>query len=699
MKQALLIEIGTEEIPASFLAPAVNNFKEQFCNFLTENRISFGTVKTYYTPRRLVLVLSDVSDRQKEEILEIQGPPAKHAFDEHGKPTKVAFGFAQSHKTKVSKLYTKITSKGEYVFLQKIAETKTLAQLLKQNLSRLISEIPFPKMMRWQTDNFKFARPLRWLTLIYGRKPIGVSIANIKSSAYTYGHRNAKRKRIKITDIKLYLAKLKQLDVIVDPEERKKNIYTQIQLLTKKINGKIVRDEELLDEITNVCEKPLPVLCKFRSEFLNLPVPVLTTALKTHTRCFAVQSLTSNELLPYFVAVTNTPTCDKNQVRYWYEQAVESRLEDAKFFFEEDLKIGLEKRMEEEKKVIWIENLGTLFDKSTRLEKLSLVIAQNIPGVNINHLLRSAFLAKADLLTNMVREKEYTSLQGIMGGIYAQTLGEHNLVSKAIAEHYQPRFLGDTLPETPEGSILSIADKLDNIIGAFIANIVPSGSYDPWGLRRQAMAIYLICLNQKFDIDLEPIIELGYSYFGLPENLSLIKSIKDFFQDRLQAVLLDQNIRYDICNAVLAVCKLKPQDAYERCLALTEFREQKDFESLVIGQKRVNNILKNIKEAEQKDWLQTGLNESLLTEPAERMLYQKIQEIRPDLSSSIKEHNYKRALETLLSLRPVIDSLFDNVLIMSEDENLRINRLQLVEKVRELFLEVADLSEIVISKS
>ncbi|MEO0091406.1 MAG: glycine--tRNA ligase subunit beta [candidate division WOR-3 bacterium] len=698
MKKPLLIEIGTEEIPASFLAPAVNDFKDKFCRFLTENRITFGAVKTYYTPRRLALVLSDVAERQKEEVLEIQGPPSKFAFDENGKPTQVAIGFANTHKVKVSHLYIKKTPKGEYVFLKRPAETKTLAQLLKENLERLIAEIQFPKTMRWKDGNFRFARPIRWLTIIFGNKPIGISVLGVKSSAYTYGHRNSKIKKIKITGIKTYISKLKRIDVLVDANERKKYIQEKLQSLTRKVSGKVVNDEELLAETTNICEKPLPVLCRFQPEFLKLPAPVLITALKTHTRSFAVQKTNSNELLPYCVAVTNTPTCDRNQVRYWYEQAVESRLKDAKFFFEEDIKIGLEKRVEEEKKVIWIENLGTLFDKSTRLEKLSLVISQKIPNVNTNYLLRAAFLAKADLLTNMVKEKEYTSLQGIMGGIYAQNLGEHNLVSKAISEQYLPKYLGDKLPETTEGSILSIADKLDNIIGAFIANAIPSGSYDPWGLRRQAMAIYLICLNKKFDIDLEPIIELGYNYFNLPENLSLIKSIKDFLKDRLKAVLLDQNIRYDVSNAVLAVCGLTPLDAYERCIALTEFRKQKDFESLVIGQKRVSNILKTIQESDQQLLSQTTINELLLVEPAEKILYQKAKEIESDLIVSVKEHNYKKALEILLSLRPAIDDLFDNVLVMVEDEAIRINRLQLVQKVRSLFLEVADLSEIVIAK-
>jgi len=721
MMKDLLIEIGTEEIPASFLAPATDTFKEQFCKFLKDSRISFGKIKSYYTPRRLTLLLYSVSEKQKQEILEVQGPPKKFAFDEQGRPTKVAIGFANSHKLKVKDLYTKQTPKGEYVFLKKEAEIKTIEQLLKDNLSRLITGLQFPKTMRWGAEKVKFARPIRWITLVYGTKPIVINVAGLKSSQYSQGHRNNRitRRRhslwrrtakVKIINVKHYEKILKKYDVIVDAEARKQYIKKQLIVLTKKVKGKAIEDEELLQETTNICEIPNPILCEFRPEFLNLPAPVLITALKTHTRSFAVQKKceiatpsvmsqnsiyanalrndTSSELLPYFIAITNTPKCDVRQVRYWYEQAVESRLEDAKFFYDEDIKVGLESRVEEEKKVVWIEGLGTLFNKTSRLERLVFVIGQRIPNVNNSSLLKAAFLCKGDLLTNMVREKEYTSLQGVIGGIYAKASGESDLVTKIITEHYLPKSFDDKLPETIEGSILSVADKIDNIVGAFIVNAVPSGSFDPLGLRRQAMAIGSIYLNKRFFLNLEEIIELSFEYFAVEENQNLLKTIKDFFRERLNALLLDRNIRYDIANAVLAVGSINVLDIYERAQALAEFRKQAEFEPLVIGQKRVNNILKGVTES-------FVVHENLFKETAEQNLYQQSKSIESSLQTEITKRDYKKALELLLSLRPSINNLFDQVLVMTDDEELKNNRLGLLQYIKSLFMKVADLSEIV----
>lgn len=713
----LLLEIGTEEIPASFLAPATETLKEQFCKFLEENRISFSKIKSYYTPRRLALLFYNVSEKQKEEILEVQGPPKKHAFDEQGRPTKVAIGFANSHKLKVKDLYTKQTPKGEYVFLKKKAEVKTIAQLLKDNLSELITNLQFPKTMRWgdslHLPQFKFARPIRWITLVYGTKSVSVTVAGLKSSQYSQGHRNNRITKVKITNIKHYEKILKKYDVIVDAEARKQYIKKQLTVLTKKVKGKAIEDEELLQETTNICEIPHPILCEFRPEFLNLPAPVLITALKTHTRSFAVQKKhkiatlsarndTYSELLPYFIAIANTPKCDVRQVRYWYEQAVESRLEDAKFFYNEDIKVGLENRVEQEKKVVWIENLGTLFDKTSRLEKLVVVIAQRIPHVNNGPLLKAAFLSKADLLTNMVREKEYTSLQGTMGGIYAKAAGESDLTSEIITEHYLPRSSDDKLPTTVEGAILSMADKIDNIVGAFIVNAVPSGSFDPFGLRRQAMAIGSICLNKRFFLNLEEIIELSFEYFAVEENQNLLKTIKGFFRERLNALLLDRNIRYDVANAVLTTSLIDPSrierpdsgginpvDSYKRACALTEFRNLAEFEPLVIGQKRVNNILRGISES-------FVVREELLKETAEQTLHNQAKSIEISLNEAVTRGEYKKALNLLLSLRPAIDGFFDNVLVMTEDVELKSNRLALLQYVKSLFNKVADLSEIVI---
>jgi glycyl-tRNA synthetase beta chain len=377
------------------------------------------------------------------------------------------------------------------------------------------------------------------------------------------------------------------------------------------------------------------------------------------------------------------------QVRYWYEQAVESRLDDAKFFYEEDLKFGFEKRVEEERRVVWIEGLGTLFNKTTRLEKLALVLSQRVPHINKDFLLKSAFLCKADLLTNMVREKEYTSLQGIMGGIYAQATGENELVAQIISEHYLPKTFGDKLPAAREGSILSMADKIDNIVGAFIVNAAPSGSFDPLGLRRQATAIMTICLEKQFFLNLTEIIEFSFEYFNVPENQNLLNTIGTFFKERLNALLLERSIRYDVAKAVLAINTINPFDAYNRAQALTQFRLKSEFEPLVIGQKRVNNILKGIRES-------FVTKQELLKEEAEQTLYNQAKSIEVQLDETVIRGEYAKGLELLLSLRPAIDSFFDKVLVMTEDGTLKNNRLGLLQFIKSLFRKIADLSEIVI---
>ncbi len=686
----LLIEIGSEEIPASFLEPAANKFAEIVGNFFNDQRISYKEIKSYYTPRRIALIVTKVLPKQREEILEIQGPPKKFAFDNDGKPTKVAEGFANTYKLRIKDLYIKATPKGEYIFAKKKAEQKSIEQLLKENVVNLISSLQFAKSMRWSDNSrLRFARPIRWLTIIYGNTPIVVNFDGIVSSNVTYAHRNASKHPIKIKAVKDYWKVLKKYDVIVRPTERREFIKKQINKLAREVRGQVVEDEELLDEATNICEMPTPLLCEFKAEYLKLPAVVLITALKTHTRCFAVKSIASDNLIPNFIAITNTPTIDKKLVSYWYEEAVEARLEDAKFYFEEDLKIGLEQRVQEEQKVIWMENLGTLFDKTSRLERIAYVIAQQLSGVNHNFLLRAAYLCKADLLTNMVREKEYTSLQGIMGGIYAQLNGEYPQVGQIIAEHYLPKSSADKLPQSMEGAILSIADKLDNIIGAFIINEIPTGSMDRFGLRRQANAIYTICLEKQIFIDLTPIMEIAISYFNKFEDKELIKKIKEFFIERAYAILSERNFKYDVINAVLALQKLNILDLSLRAQALTDFRSKEQFEALVIGQKRVSNILKGISEI-------GVVRTELLRESAEKDLYEEAKAKESEITQFVLKNEYAKALEILLSLRPFIDTFFDKVLVMCDDIEIRNNRLALLAYLKSLFLQVADLSEIVI---
>ncbi|MBM3315599.1 glycine--tRNA ligase subunit beta, partial [candidate division WOR-3 bacterium] len=387
----------------------------------------------------------------------------------------------------------------------------------------------------------------------------------------------------------------------------------------------------------------------------------------------------------YFVAVTNTPGCDHARVRAWYEKAVDSRLKDARFFVEADLKLGLEPLVEEEKRVTWVEGMGTLFDKTGRLRRLCAYLASVVPGVAAKALDRAAQLCKADLLTQVIREKEFTSLQGIMGGIYASRLGEDAEVSLAVTDHYLPRFTGDRLPGTIPASLLSIADKTDNIAAAFASGAVPTGSEDPFALRRQATAILSVILELKLPVDVSELLTAAAGLFAGAAPGAL----PDFFRERMAALLSEKSIRYDVAGAVLATNWHTPAEALTRAQALTQLRSRAEFEKLVIGQKRVANILKGL--------TVEGLPEdALFSEPTEKLLWTEARKAEPDLDRALATADYAGALGLLLGLRPTIDRLFDDVLVMDKDAKVRDNRLRLVLYVRSLFLKVADLSQIVL---
>ena len=685
----LLIEIGTEEIPASFLAPAAQIFREKLGGFLTKNRITFGKTKTFYTPRRLAVFMQNTAERQRKEIIEVAGPPWKAAFAPNGNPTKSAVGFAQSQGKTYKDLYPKKTERGEYAYLKKETTQEKTQTILANGLSEIIRAIPFPKTMRWAENKIRFSRPIRWLCAIYGTTPIVFNLDGIVSSFQTFGHRNFLKKAIKLKIITDYEKVLLRNGVFVDPVKRRGEIEKRTAQLAKKVHGLMVKDEELLAEVVNIVEFPFPILCGFKPEFLKLPSVVLRTALKAHQRCFSIQDKKGN-VLPFFITVTNNPKCKQKEVKTWYEKAIESRLKDAQFFLQEDLKRGISSLVEAEKKVTWIEGLGSLYEKTQRLIALAKFISQNVPKVETTMLLRAAELAKADLLTNMIREKEFTSLQGTMGGVYAEISGELPLVAKAIREHYSPKSVSDSLPESIEGSILSIADKMDNIVASFIAGAIPSGSEDPFGLRRQASAILAIIIDKTFAIDLASLLSYNLSlYQRTADDSALSIKLNQFFQERLGSLFLDRKIRYDVTNAVLEVAWANPVDAEQRARALAQFRTGVDFEDLVIGQKRVANILKEQSIPEQ-------VQEQLLIEKEEKVLYDKARELEPPLTSAIGQRDYSRALFLLLSLRQNIDDLFDQVLIMSEDQNLRKNRLALLAYLKSLFLKVADLSKIVL---
>ncbi len=711
MKQ-LLLEIGTEEIPASFLGPALSDLERRVRAALAEHEIPAGPSELFSTPRRLALRLIDVADGRPARVVELQGPPRKAAFDAQGNPTRTAVGFSAAHGKTPADLYVKPTPRGEYVFLKKQTDPVPTTNVLQEGVPGIVAALPFPKSMRWDRTGVRFARPIRWLVCLFGDEVVEFEFGTLKSGAETRGLRSSVPPSFRIPEPAAYQSTLRAHGVVVPRDARRTAIAQELERLAVSAGGRPVEDEELLEETTDITESPELLLCSFHPDYLNLPAEILTTALKKHQRCFSVRKADSDALLPRFVAVANTPGCDAKTVSGWYEKAAESRLRDARFFVEADLKHGLEALVEEEKQVTWIEGMGSYFDKTQRLRELCKHLSKTgtVPqrvGRSCSEGLspvfddaaaldRAALLCKADLLTNMVREKEFTSLQGRIGGIYAQRLGEPAMVADAIAEHYLPRFIGDKLPTTRNGALLSIADKLDNIVATFLTGEIPTGSEDPFALRRQATGLLTIVLKQSLPVDIGELVSAAVRLFPSAKK-EYASQIPGLLRERLNALLADEGIRYDIAAAVMETSWQQPAQALIRANALAAFRDEPEFLKLVVGQKRVANILKGLPRlsAEENRGC-TQPQEALLTEPTEKLLWQESRKIEPDLDGALAAHDYRHAFELLLGLRPTIDKFFDDVLVMAKEEDLRTNRLRLLACVRSLFGRLADLSKIVI---
>ncbi|MEO0022030.1 MAG: glycine--tRNA ligase subunit beta [candidate division WOR-3 bacterium] len=684
----LLLEIGTEELPPGVVENAAFELRHRLLNLLSENNLPVGSDQLFWTPRRLAVRINDLALTKPAVEVEIQGPPKKAAFDADGNPTKTATGFARSHGRSVEDLYVKTTERGEYVFLKKTLPPVPTEAILGQELPSLISTLPFPKTMRWDDTGIRFSRPIRWILCLLDSSPIRFTLGSIMADRYTLGHRNFTSEPLPVSAPQDYEQLLLEHKVIADPKQRAAFIQDRLQLLACSVNGQIVGDKDLLEETLNITEYPEPLLGTFDPEFLKLPRPVLTTALRMHQRCFSIED-TQGNLLSCFIAVLNTPDCDTGLVRRWYEQAIESRLRDARFFVEADLKTGLEPLVEQEKNVTWIEGLGSYYDKTMRLLQICHHLAETASIPAPEKLDRAAYLCKADLLTNLVREKEFTALQGIVGSIYARLLGEDPVVAQAIGEHYLPKTADDPLPRSIPGALLSIADKIDNICATYLTGNIPTGSEDPFGVRRQATGILRIILHHGLPVAIDRLIETTLNFFAANKTTEIVRLILSLFQERLNALLIENGIPYDVANAVLSTVWHTPAEALARAHSLVEFSHSPDFEKLITGQKRVVNILRGQTVAGLPD-------PNLLTEPAEKELFNQAKTIEPELNRLIEQQHYHAALQLLLNLRPAIDRLFDDVLIMCPDEKIRTNRLKLLHYLRSLFTRIADLSEIVL---
>ncbi|HOX95679.1 MAG TPA: glycine--tRNA ligase subunit beta, partial [Syntrophales bacterium] len=666
MSKELLFEIGTEEIPAEFLPRTLKDMEEIIRKEFAGLRIGHGEIKTLATPRRLVLFVHNVASRQEDQVIEKIGPAKKAAFDDKGNPTPAALGFARGQGLDIAELKTVTTEKGEYLLARKKTKGGETKDLLPALFTRFITSIPFPKSMRWMNLDIRFVRPIHWIVALFGGEVVPFRVENITSGDRTRGHRFMHPRPFKVRSIKDYLAKTRKAFVIVDPEERRKIILEEAEQAAAGLGGRILRDDELLEEVTFLVEYPSAVVGNFEEDYLKLPKDVLTATMMDHQRYFPVID-GAGKLLSHFVTINNTIARDPSVVARGNEKVIRARLADAKFFFEADQKIPLNQHFEKLRKVVFHSMLGTSYDKVMRFRELAAYITKRInPGLK-DTVDRTACLAKADIETQMIYE--FPELQGIMGREYALIQGENPVVAKAIYEHYLPTQAGGELPETDEGAIVSIADKIDSIVGFFGANQMPTGTADPYGLRRQALGILNIILHKKYRLDLPDLIDRSMAILGDKLRRSPAetkKDVLDFFRGRLENQLISQGHPYDVVDAVLAVGISDIGKAMVKIGAVEDIKGHPDFQPLAIAFKRVVNILKGFKGG--------SVDPTLFETDVERDLYEAWMGLEAKIEDFLEKGEYREALAHLVQFRKPVDSFFEGVLVMAKDEKVRINR-------------------------
>ena len=686
MNNYLLLEIGVEELPSRFGQTTLDQIENNLSKLLKEERINFDNIEKYATPRRLTFVIKNLADKATDLEEEVKGPAKKIAVDADGNFTKPALGFMKSKGLDPENVYFKQLGNAEYLFGTIKQEGKHTSEVLKNIVPEAIKNVTFPKAMRWGGKNMRFARPIRWMVALLNNEVLDIDLEGIKSSNITRGHRFLGEKEFEVNSVEEYFEKLDKNFVVLDQHKRKEMIREQAIEVAKSLGGEVELDEDLLEEITFLVEYPTAFYGEFDEEYVKLPKEVVTTPMKEHQRYFPVSK--DGKLLPNFIAVRNGDSNRIDLVKAGNEKVLRARLADALFFYHEDTKKPLESFVDKLQTVVFQAKLGTVYDKTLRIEKLSQVILNELNMTESKeNTLRAAKLCKADLVTNMVFE--FTELQGIMGRDYAQVSGENEEVCQGIFEHYLPRFAGDILPETNTGIALSIADKLDSIAGFFAIGIKPSGSQDPYALRRQALGILSILLDRKLSVNLNNLINAALdNYSNLEFNKEEVASqIVEFFVERVKNLFKDLGIRYDVIDAVLNNNLDDISDIHTRALELNRWLQKDELVEMLTAFNRVSTLAeKATTDIVKKD---------LLKEDAEIKLYKGFKEIKSNVESLLLDKKYNEALDAFATLRPLVDNLFDNVMVMDKDEAIKENRLGLLKQIYSTMLTICDLSKIV----
>lgn len=684
MKGDFLLEIGTEEIPAGYIVPAVESLSELFTKALATARISHGTIKAFATPRRLILGVADVAGVQESVEIEKTGPPVSSAFDELGNPTKAALGFAKSQGVDIADLVVIKTSRGEQVAVRRKEEGRSTVEVLGELIPGLFEKITFPKTMRWMDLDARFVRPVHWIVALYNGQVVPFEFGNIFSGDTSRGHRFTHPDGFQVTSLSDLQSSLDAHGVIIDAESRKNAIESKTKALAAAEGLTVFDDAELLHEITYLVESPFPVMGEFDSEFLELPASILITCMKKHQRYFSVQDA-KGRITNRFIAVNNTPVKDTVVSVKGHQRVLKARLEDARFYFLEDRKVPLIERLEALKGVVFHSKLGTAYEKVERFKRLAGKLAEKLAPDKLVEVERAALLCKCDLETGIVYE--FPELQGIIGSYYAKMDREPDEVATAIREHYLPAHAGDRLPQGIVGPLVSIGDRLDTIAGCFSVGLIPTGAADPYALRRHALGVIQILINLGHPIDLIWLVREAVAQLAdkrtRPEN-EVEADVLEFIRTRFVNFHTLRDFPLDVVEAAVRARFDDAVDARRRVEALDRWKQRDDFDAIMIGFKRVVNIL--------KDAQPCVMSSDLLTENEEKDLYSEFQKVIGRSEPLIAQGNYAEALEIIAELKAPIDAFFDHVMVMVEDDALRNNRLGLLQEIAGLFARIADFS-------
>jgi len=685
MNKKLLFEIGTEEIPARFIAKTKADMKGYLEKTLKELHIEYKSIELKCTPRRFVVVIDELAENQATVEEELKGPAKKIAFDENNNPSKALLGFLKGKDISPEEVYFKTVGKDEYAHIKLTKEGQAVKGLLKNIFEGMIKSTTFPKSMRWGGKNIRFVRPIRYFVCLMDEEVIDFEIEGIKTGNITKGHRFLGSSEIVINTPDEYEAKLKENFVILDDEQRKGLILEQCKAVADSLGGTLMMDEDLLEEVNYIVEYPTAFYGEFDVSYLSLPKEAIITPMKEHQRYFPVLD-EDGKLLNKFITVRNGDSYEIDNVKRGNEKVLDARLSDALFFYHEDTKKPLESYVERLDTIVFQQKLGTILDKTKRIQNLSEKIAKAL-ALTLPNLDRAAYLSKADLTTAMVFE--FTELQGIMGRYYANLSNEPSEVAEAIYEHYLPRFAGDELPSTNEGIILALSDRLDSVAGFFAIGIQPTGSQDPYALRRQALGILNIMMEKKLDVRLFDLLDLALENFDFEDmdKQSVKSDLMSFFELRLKNLFTDMGIRYDVVDAIINIEDSNPFDLLIRAKDLDAWVKNNSVTEALQTFSRISNI--------SKEAIAGKVDEALFAHDSEAKLNTAYNSIKAEVEAMLARREYVKALELLISIKDSVDAFFDSVMIMDENMDIRANRLAMLSNIRTTMESVADLSKIV----